>query len=161
MEAETVTAHIGAPAVDRSGIVERSHRCLVYGIAGLIPFAGVGMAVDSARLFRRVLTESGDPFAWKRFSLIWIIWLVTSVVVALKTTFLSGLSVLAIIVPAEVCLIAWWMAKNPPAVWNPARRHLIAGALMGCLGISLSAWFVVTVIGIGIALANAARAGGS
>ncbi len=48
-------------SVDRVRLIHRSMRCFVYGLMGVVPLFGLGMACLALLLQRQVSEETGEP----------------------------------------------------------------------------------------------------
>lgn len=65
------------PAVDRVRLIRRSVRCGVFGLVGLIPIAGLGLAIQALRLYQQVMAESRGVTVRPTVSWTWLsYWLV-------------------------------------------------------------------------------------
>jgi hypothetical protein len=71
-------------SLDLIRIIRQSHRCFIYGALGVLPWVGIGLALQSLRLRRRVALETNDPW---RLPAVWTYWLLGLVSVAISDHF--------------------------------------------------------------------------
>ena len=119
-----------ARSVDGARLLQRSLRCFRFGLASLVPLAGMGLALQSFRMAREIFRELEQDWRPPRAG-------VYSLLAAIFMGFygklhgpLAFLSVLALFLG----LTAWhsWRTFPPPSRlwWNPAQRRLQWGVLL-------------------------------
>jgi hypothetical protein len=133
-----------ARTVDQARVLRLAWRCWWFGILGLIPVLGIGLAIQSARLFAQAHLELGLP--WIRPKL-WPLWL--------ASIFLGVAHIIAAGLPGAFLIYALTLAAQSRSLfqsfpsWQTApsqlgRNHLRAGLILGYTGrfTSLFAFFV-------------------
>ena len=123
-------------------VINRSMRCLVYGVMGSVPFLGLPIAVQAAQLHHQVARETGET--WRPWRLLWIGLAELLVMVALGRRQiippLWSMVVFALIIHAWLGLRLWRSYRRTRTrLWNPARLWLSWGGWLAWLSIIVMA----------------------
>lgn len=132
---------------DRSRLIQRSSRCLYFGLAGLIPLVGIVPAVLAIRLHHRVARDTGE--IWKP-ELIFTAWGIALLYTWLGT-WVWGMGGFLLISGIGFLLQAgafWRVYQNPSVLaWNPARHRALLGIAMAYAGLAGLLLFGELVVG--------------
>jgi hypothetical protein len=115
-------------------------RCFAFGLIGLVPVLGIGLAVQALRLQQRIAFEMKD--SWKAPP-VYVYWLLgIALLWAVDTHFGSiGDLTMALLVLAAQSFHIWRsFGLSPHRVWNPGRPQLTWGVICAYAGVSLSFW---------------------
>jgi hypothetical protein len=136
---------LARPSIDWIRVIRRSMRCYVFGLIGLVPLFGAGLAVQALRLQRKVNEELGQPWNRPFFAFYWIVGL-------LLLWWTDG--VFGLLGDLVACLLvvgvqSWHVWRSFPAdreaAWNPGRREVIWGVVSGYAGLAGSIWTLALV----------------
>jgi hypothetical protein len=133
-------------SVDMVRVIRRSMRCLVFGLIGLVPILGTGLAVQALRLRQAVSAELGEDWGRLHVSLYWILGMVA--LWAADGAFgLPGDVVVSFVV---LVMQSWhvWRSLPPESkeYWNPGRPELVWGIMFAYAGLGGSLWLLALLV---------------
>lgn len=132
---------------DRVSIIRRSQRCFVFGLCGLVPLFGVGLAWQATVLALQVAKECGEPIRQStKGGLVIVLGLIlTGVLLELEQAGLAlALGFLLAAIPGILLLREYHRTKARE--WNPARHLLFWGAGLAQAGMVISATILLLII---------------
>ena len=141
-------------SVDMVRIIRRSMRCFVFGLIGLVPILGVGLAVQALRLQRAVCAELGEPwqappvYFYLLFTALGLWWLDP------RLGFGGDIFLVVAVLTAQSCHVFRRFPSPEKAVWNPGRAALIGGVMLAYAGQT------ITLSGVVIALCRIVKLSG-
>jgi hypothetical protein len=129
-------------SIDTVRLLRSSVRCLLFGLIGLVPILGAGLAWQAMTMGRELLEETGEAWDWEPFLLLWV---TGSMCVALLAPFL-GLGMILLLwawmTAGHSCLFARRFREGAPPLFNGARREAFAGMALGMAGVGGSVMLV-------------------
>lgn len=133
-------------SADRVRLIRRSMRCFVFGLMGVVPLLGLGMACLALLLHRQVAQETGEPVRTAGvYGCAVAYFVLAAVLLCLDQTGL--VLALAILLSA---LQGYWLfreyRRTEPVQWNPARHLVYWGAGLALAGLNLSS--IILLLGI-------------
>ncbi len=132
--------------VDRVRVINRSMRCFIFGIVGIVPWFGIGMACLAFKLFLEVAEETGEAVKVYPLFITTVSGLAVCSVCFVEgmpdQVLIAGLAMLAL----QFFFLRQQYARNAPSEWNAARHLVYWGIAMANLGIVLSAAVALLVI---------------
>jgi len=133
------------PPPDLVRVINRSIRCFLFGLVGVIPCFGSGMMWLAFKLHRDIAAETGEKVTLLPLHL-------TSVAgVALAAVCLANnlpdgvLADVVVLFGLQFLYIRRQYLKNAPAQWNPARSLMYWGLGLANAGLLLTAGAVILV----------------
>jgi len=136
---------------DRVGIIRRSQRCFIFGLFGLVPFFGLGLAWQAIRLHRELAKETGESPDLTPFNrcLIVSVFALALFFLMLETDDDRDWAVLALgfLLPIFQGALFWQQhQRSEPPYWNPGRNLAYWGVWLAFTGLILSATFLIVIV---------------
>jgi hypothetical protein len=135
-----------SPPADRVRVINRSVRCFIFGVIGVIPCFGLGTAWLAFRLFLDLAAETREPV--KLYPLY-----LTSMAGAVVAIFCCAMSLPDGVLADVIFLLGFQLLflrrqyfHTTPAEWNPARHLMYWGLGLANLGLIFSTLLVLFVI---------------
>lgn len=134
---------------DKISVIQRSMRCLVFGVIGAVPLLGVAVAMEAARLHHRVALETGERWRPERWLWAWMAEL--AVVTGVSLLYFVEPWILAGVWAGAVLFLGWRLrrlyGRTRPALWNPARAWLYWGGWLAWTNLMLLAQVLTSLVG--------------
>lgn len=140
------SSHLHPATTDMVRILRRSMRCLVFGWIGLVPMAGVGLAIQSLRLCRSVTSELG--VRWKAPP-VYGYWLAGASVIWFCDRFFDiGTNLIVLVALLLVQTLHLWRSWNdvPEPIWNAGKPALVWGTILAYAGLASTTWSVIAMV---------------
>jgi hypothetical protein len=127
-------APVAPKSVDTVRVIRRSLRCFVFGLLGIIPVVGLGLAYQAVRLYGKVVGETSQHWEppkmrWHWMSGLFCLWGYDQVFG--WTGFLSVFAIFTWLITNQVRRS---LAQPVGHFWNPAQRHLHWGVALAYAG---------------------------
>ena len=149
MTSSTPTPELSLPLpADRVRMIRQSMRCFVFGLLGVIPLFGLGLAWLALVLHRQLARESGDSTLIS-FPNICCIVAIFELAIFFMLMSQGGLVLsLGLLMSAlQAFFLFRQFSRTEPLHWNPARHLAYWGVWLACVGLILSVTIALLFIG--------------
>jgi hypothetical protein len=133
------------PPIDRVRLIRRSMRCFIFGLVGVIPCFGLGMAGLAFKLYRDIADETGEPVQLYPLFLTSASGLYLGAACCANNLPDGVLADALVVLGLQFLFIRRQYRKNAPAEWNPARHLMYWGLGLANAGLIMSAVVVILV----------------
>lgn len=127
-------------SIDRIRLIRRSMRCFTFGVIGLVPVLGTGLAIQALRLGRAISSDLDERWQIPPVPLYWLIGMVALWATDAAFGLAGDLFAMLVAVGAQSWHVWRRLVAQPEKVWNPARSQVIWGVTLAYAGLAFSLW---------------------
>jgi hypothetical protein len=134
VHAERSPTPLPAKSVDMIRVIRRSVRCFLFGLLGVIPLIGHGLAWQSLHLCDEVLSEMGDNWHRPPLWAYWVVGLGAMIILDYFFGLIGWSSAFGIFLGLQTYHLWLSFPASDSLIWNPGRRHVLCGIALAYAG---------------------------
>jgi hypothetical protein len=127
-------APLHAKSVDMIRVIRRSVRCFLFGLIGVVPLIGHGLAWQSLRLCDEVMTEMGTNWPRPPLWAYWMIGLGAMLILDYFFGLIGAFTAFGMFLGLQTFHLWRSFPASATPIWNPGRRHVLWGIALAYAG---------------------------